>query len=443
LYSFIILKNSIVFAPQTVFLFKPAILKRITLLSIICISFYACQDSSGKAKSEIVDSIQYSAPAPGHLSPEEKRDLNERLTHFFDSTLLHSIFNGGILVAKNGEVVYEKYRGLIDLRKPDSITASTPLHLASTSKTFMSIAILRLVQEKKLSLTDTITRYFPEIPFPGITVAMLLSHRSGLPNYLYFMEKGGWDKTIFATNEDVYRVLCRDKPAGGFPANTHFSYSNTNFVLLAMLVEKITGQTYPDYMQQKFFRPLQMNDTYVFTLKDTSTATRSFTTGGKLWDYDFLDGTYGDKNIFSTPRDLLKWDQALYTDQLIRPSLLDSAYTPQSNERRSMHNYGLGWRLEMLPNGKKIIYHFGKWHGFNAAFARLTDEKATIIILGNRFTHMIYNTAHKSYGFFGDYGQKMEMDPEEENIAASKQAVKPIKVHRHVTKKKVVHKRRR
>jgi CubicO group peptidase (beta-lactamase class C family) len=174
-----------------------------------------------------------------------------------------------------------------------------------------------------------------------------------------------------------------------------------------------------------------MNNTYVFTLKDTLSATPSFTGGGRYWDYDYLDGTYGDKNVYSTPRDLLKWDQALYTDQLIRTSLLDSAFIPQSNERRSIHNYGLGWRLENLPNGKKVVYHYGKWHGFNAAFARLMDEKVTIIILGNRFTSMVYNTAHRCYGFFGPYGEKMEEEPEEDYPDALKQETKKVTKPRH------------
>jgi CubicO group peptidase (beta-lactamase class C family) len=140
----------------------------------------------------------------------------------------------------------------------------------------------------------------------------------------------------------------------------------------------------------------------VFTLKDTLTATPSFNADGYIWTNDFLDGTYGDKNIYTTAGDLLKWDQALYTDQVISKALMDSAFTSYSNERPSVHNYGLGFRLMNLPNNKKIVYHFGKWHGCNAAFARLIEEKVTIIILGNRFTRSIYNTAHQSYDLFGE-----------------------------------------
>ena len=390
-----------------------------TILTIFALLLFSCQLRTDKSTNTIPGILDYRAPSAGKLSDTEFQHYHLAISSLMDSMLLSGNFNGGILIAKQGEVIYEKYHGLRDLRNPaDSINEHTPFHLASTSKPFMSLAILSLVQENKLSLKDSIDKFFPGIPFKGITVSMLLSHRSGLPNYLYFMDHSDWDRKIYASNADVYNILCRDKPAGGSLPDKHFSYSNTNFVLLAMIVEKLSGQSYPDFMKQHFFDPIGMKDTYVFSLKDSVKATPSFTAGGRLWDYDYLDGTYGDKNIYSTPRDLLKWDQALYSGQLVRPSLLDSAFIPQSHERPSVHNYGLGWRLEQLPNGKKVIYHFGKWHGCNAAFARLTDEKVTIIILGNRYTRMIYNTAHKSYSLFGAYDQTQEADPEEGNEKA-------------------------
>ena len=118
-------------------------------------------------------------------------------------------------------------------------------------------------------------------------------------------------------------------------------------------------------MHEKLFQTLQMNDTYIFTMADSAKATPTFTNNNRYWEFDFLDGTYGDKNVYTTPRDLLKWDQALYTDQVIRKSLLDSAFSPNSFEKQSIHNYGLGWRLQLLPNGKKVVYHFGKWHSLD------------------------------------------------------------------------------
>ena len=394
-------------------------MKKTLLYTLVIIALFACNLSAHNKKAED-DSLQYYPPTPAALSKEEFRQYYRQLSNFFDTTLLNKGFNGGILIAKNGAIIYEKYVGRTDLRKKDTLTSNTSLHLASTSKTFTGIATLRLVQEGKLSLTDTITKFFPGFPYQGITMQMLLCHRSGLPNYLHVMSNAKWDRDDhnkwnhkYARNEDVVQFLVEQHPDRTGKPNGRFNYCNTNFVLLAMIIEKVTGKSYPEYMQEKWFTPLEMKNTYVFTLKDTLTANPSFSATGTYWGYDFLDGTYGDKNIYSTPRDLLKWDQALYSGQLLRPSLLDSAFSPYSFEKESVHNYGFGWRLQLLPNGKKVIYHFGKWHGCNAAFARLPDEKATIIILGNKFTRGIYNTAHLCYDLFGDYQQGHVADSDE------------------------------
>ncbi|HYM93778.1 MAG TPA: serine hydrolase domain-containing protein, partial [Chitinophagaceae bacterium] len=377
-------------------------------LALLC----GCHGFSAK-KNSTEDSAQYYPPTPSRLDKNEFRHYYRLLSSFFDSLLLRSGFNGSILVAKDGNIVYEKYSGKIDLRKKDSITASTPLHIASVSKTFTAIAILQMVQKKELKLTDSLTTFFPGFPYRGITIKMLLDHRSGLPNYLYFISNSDWDKAKYVTNQDVLNFLYTEKPKMSFPPDTHFSYSNTNYVLLALIIEKISGETFPVYMQKIFFKPLGMKDTYIFTLADSLKATPSFNYNGRVWDRDFLEGTYGDKNVYTTPRDLLKWDQALYTEQLISKELLDSAFTPYSFERKSIHNYGLGWRLQLLPNGKKIIYHFGRWHGFNAAFSRLVEEKATIIILGNKFDRNIYYAARAAANIFGDYYPKPATDEDD------------------------------
>jgi CubicO group peptidase (beta-lactamase class C family) len=233
---------------------------------------------------------------------------------------------------------------------------------------------------------------------------------------------GKWNRQ-YSSNQDVLQMMYDKKPDPVSAPGTKFNYCNTNYILLALIIEKISGLSYPDYMQQKIFAPLQMLNTYVFTLKDTLTATPSFSNKGVFWDYDFLDATYGDKNIYTTPRDLLKWDQALYTDQLIQAPLKDSAFAGYSFEKPTIHNYGLGWRLQLLQNWKKVVYHFGKWHGNNAAFARLTDEKVTIIILGNRFNRAIYDAAHLSYDIFGDYLQKQIEETEEADSLKSNSQV--------------------
>lgn len=394
-------------------------LKTFISLLFTAVIIIACKSKSGNQKEQD-DSLQYYPPTPLQLTKEEFRNYYRKISTCFDTGLLKYGFNGGILIAKDGEVIYEKYTGKVDLRKSDTMSSTTSLHIASTSKTFTAIAILRLVQEGKLALNDSLEKFFPGIPYKGITIKMLLNHRSGLPNYLYFMSNNKWGilpngkwNRQYATNNDVLQMMIAKRPDPTGLPDGRFSYCNTNFLMLALIIEKITGEPYPQYMANHFFTPLQMTHTYVFTLKDSLTATPTFTNTGTYWNYDFLDATYGDKNIYTTPRDLLKWDQALYTDQVINKSLLDSAFAPYSFEKPSIHNYGLGWRMQVLPNNKKIVYHFGKWHGSNAAFARLTDEKATIIILGNRFTRTIYEAANTCYNIFGDYYYDDKSDSDE------------------------------
>lgn len=376
------------------------------LLTILAFGFllYGCKEASSKAeKPTAEDSLNYYPNTPSKLDKATFRHYYRLVSGYFDSMLLRRGFNGGMLVAKNGEIVYEDYQGFADSRKRVAITDSTSFHIASTTKTFTGVAILHLVQEGKLSLEDSIQHFFPGLPYPGITVKMLLNHRSGLPNYLYFITPKNWKSDAYVTNEDVLRYLYTEKPARTASPDRKFSYCNTNFVMLALIIEKITGVSYPDYIRQTIFGPLKMTHSFVFRASDSTTVYPSFNPNGTVWANDIFEGTYGDKNIYSTPHDLLKWDQALYTEQLVSRALLDSAFTPYSNERPSIHNYGLGFRMLNFPNGKKVIYHFGRWHGFNAAFARLTDEKVTIIILGNKFNRNIYSSATQSYDLFGHY----------------------------------------
>lgn len=389
------------------------------IISLLAIS-YSCNEASSNGQVK-EDSLQYYPPTPKELDKQEFRYYHKALSYFFDSLLLKRGFNGSILVAKGGAIIYEKYAGFADLRKKDPLTDSTALHIASTGKTLTAMAALRLVQENKLSLDDSLQRFFPSFPYEGITVKMLMNHRSGLPNYIYFLDADKTYKDEYVTNADVLDYLVTKKPNRSFRPDSRFSYSNTNFVLLALIIEKISGKPFGAFMKEKIFDPLQMKDTYVYSLEDTATAVPSFNYNNSHWQNDKMEGTVGDKNIYATPRDLLKWDQALYTEQFLRKTLLDSAFTPYSLERPSVHNYGLGWRMLLIPNGKKVIYHFGRWHGFNAAFARLIDEKVTIIILGNKFNRSIYSTASKAYDIFGDYDQRrIGGDDEEETTGLQK-----------------------
>ena len=386
-----------------------------TLTHILAAAVFICACNS-KPKKIIADAPPPPANAAiASLSLENVNKYYPAVSKFFDSLLLSKGFNGGILVAKNGTILYEKYTGWQDLRKKDSLTSKSSLHIASTSKTFTGMAILRLIQEGRLGLNDSLSRFFPDFPYPGVTIKMLLSHRSGLPNYIYYLsEKKNWDRNVFVTNQDVLNSLYNIHPGVTSRPGTRFHYCNTNFVLLAMIIEKLTGLNYGKYIKQTFFDPFGMKDTYVYSHNDSLTAIPSFKWNGGLWQEDQFDRTYGDKNIYSTPEDLLKWDQAIYGGLVINKQLLDSAFTPYSNERRSIHNYGLGMRLLIFPNGKKVTYHNGRWHGYNSFFAHLPDENVTIIVLSNKFNSRVYSTRY-IYDIFGPYMHERNDAGEEEN----------------------------
>ncbi len=380
-------------------------MKKFIIYSFTLISIWSCQSGAKPTNDESLKKAVIQTPT---ISKEEEKKYHDLAEAYVNATLLRGKFNGSILIAKNGVPVYEKYVGFRDLRTKDTLTAETPLQIASTSKTLTAAAVLQLVQQGKLDLDTPVYKIFEGFPYTGVTVKMLLNHRSGLPNYLYYMEDGGWDRKILATNTDVLNTLINWQPTQAYRPGVHFNYCNTNYVLLALIIEKFSGMSYKDYMHKNIFEPLEMVNTYVQTKNDSARAAPSFDGYGSLWQLDFSDGPYGDKNIYSTPRDLLKWDQALYNESIISKQLLDSAFTPYSNEKPGVYNYGLGFRLLMIPNGKKVIYHHGRWHGFNSAFARLTDEKITVIILTNKFNRSIYMAARKMYNIFGNYDGRSE-----------------------------------
>ena len=379
---------------------------------------FGCNPSGQQVdyKAAPADSSAYYPPTPKELSKEEFRYYYNVAKNHFEGSLLNRGFNGQILIAKNGTVIFEKTMGFADMRTKDSLEETTPLHIASVGKTFTGMAILNLKEKGNLKLDDTLGKFFPGFPYEGITVKMLLSHRSGLPNYLNYLSELKIKDTCYS-NQDVLNSLFIVKPGLEYKSGKRFSYSNTNYVLLAMIIEKVTGESFPAYLKRTFFDPLQMTNTFVYANQDTVAPTPSFEWTGRLWEQDPFDCTYGDKNIYSTAQDLLKWDQALSHGQLLKKETLDSAYTPLSNERRSIHNYGLGWRMMIFPNGKKFVYHNGRWHGSNAVFVRFPDENATMIVIGNKYNRNIYNSASKAYNLFGVYNPRLNQQYDDSDDA--------------------------
>ena len=400
-------------SPSTLFFYS-------ILFFIPAFLLFSCT-SGNKSKQNIKpDSIALiKLPQPVAISKTASARIYTACAQWYDSALRSKGFNGGMLVASKGNIVFEKYNGTAHLPGNDPITANTSLHIASISKTFTAMAVLKLWQDGKLSLDDEYSKYFPEFNYPGVTLRCLLSHRSGLPNYTYFMEDLGWDKTINLRNQDVlqYLITRKNELVNIAPPCQHFTYCNTNFVLLALLIEKVSGKKYADFLKQNFFIPLQMNNTFVFSTADSIRAIPSYDWKGRIIPFGFLDAVYGDKNIYTTVRDLLTWDRALSSGLIFTPQTLEAAYAPYSNEKPGIRNYGLGWRMNIYPDGKKIIYHNGWWHGSNSSLIRLLEDSATIILIGNKFTRAIYH-AKILCNLFGDYYNAEDEEEPDNSIPA-------------------------
>lgn len=364
----------------------------------ICLLIAACSqkkketDTDGEEKK----AFTYTLPAPSKISDEERNKINVQSEIFYDSLLDGSGFNGGMIVAKGGNIVFEKYKGFVNIDGKDLINAATPLHIASVSKTFTAMALLKLQEQEKLNIDNAVTKFFPEFNYPGVTIKTLMNHRSGLPNYLYFMEDAGWNKDSVIQNNDVLQWLItkKDQIKNIATPNTRFTYCNTNYAILALIIEKVTGLSYSDFMKSTIFDPLGMKNTFVHFQNDQVERSKTFDWRGREIPDNFLDAVYGDKNIYSTARDLLIWDRALTDTQFLKTNSLELAYTPYSNEKPGIKNYGLGWRMNVYGDGKKIIFHNGWWHGNNAAFIRVLKDDATIILISNRYARAVYKANH-------------------------------------------------
>jgi len=231
---------------------------------------------------------------------------------------------------------------------------------------------------------------------------MLLNHRSGLPNYAHFIyEEEVWDVSKVQTNSDVLKVLVKEQPKLLSVPGTKFNYCNTNFVILALAIEQLTQLSFPKAMKQLVFDPLNMKQTFVFDYPiHRKKVSYSYTSKFELVPFNYLDGIYGDKNCYSTPQDLLRFDLATYNDTFVSKRIKDEAYKGYSYEKPGVKNYGLGIRIKEWENNQQIFYHTGWWHGNTSEYISLKSDTVTIVVLSNKYTKRVYESM-KIAGLFG------------------------------------------
>lgn len=369
-------------------------IKHSLLVGFAFIVFFSCRNGS---QARVASAVKVAASVPAGLDSARMKQglLYHRLDSFFARRHKFSGFNGNVLVLKAGRVLYKGCFGYCNYATKDTLDAQTPFQIASSSKPFTSTAILKLAGEGKLSLKDTLGKFFPGFPYRNITVEMLLCHRSGLPNYLFFGDKLWKDRRSYMTNDALLDILMKNKNIEGTSRpGTHFQYNNTNFALLASVVEKVTGKSFPDYMKETFFVPLGMKNTWVRDVQNEKEERRhaiSYSSAWRIQAEDPYDGVYGDKNVFSTMEDMMIWDRAFYEEKNLSRELQKEAYTPRSFEQKGVRNYGYGWRLIKQPNGENVVYHNGWWHGNNTVFYRYLPDTFAIIILSNRYNQSVYD----------------------------------------------------
>ncbi|WP_237144563.1 serine hydrolase domain-containing protein [Pontibacter pamirensis] len=323
---------------------------------------------------------------PDSFTADSARQLGTKVDSIFKYLHKRKGFNGTVLVTKYDQVIYKGAFGYADFHRKDTLTTQTAFQLASVSKQFTAMAIMMLKEQGKLTYEDSVQQYIPDFPYKGITIRQLLTHRSGLPNYTYFSDELWPDRRVPITNEDVLNLMAVHQPRIFYKPNTHFDYSNTGYSLLAAIVDEASGMPFATFLQEHIFEPLEMKSTFTFS-KDMAVLTGSlatgYTSGRRKRTPDYLDTVLGDKGLYSTVEDLYKWDQALYTQKLVKRETLEEAFTGSRPEKKKDEDYGFGWRIRQIESGDTAVYHGGLWHGYNTYMLRNPKDHSAIIVLSN------------------------------------------------------------
>ena len=308
-------------------------------------------------------------------------------------------FNGNVLVARGGNVVYQKSFGYSNYDTKERLNQNALFDTGSIAKEFTAMDIVILKEKGKLSLDDSLQKFFPQLPYPKITIRHLLTHTSGIPEYFDLMLKK-WDLQKTANNSDVINILASEKPAAYFDAGADLKYSSTAFDLLASIIEKVSGQSWTAFTTEQILKPLGMTYSRADNVRPPSPkpipgVVYGFAYSDSLRGYMLaesrpenkgmhaFDDVYGSGGINASTGDLLKWDRALKNHTLISESAQKEMLSIQSTKNTEppiTFGYGIGLGRSDLGN---YIYHSGNWPGFRAMLIRYLEDDVTVVVLSN------------------------------------------------------------
>lgn len=282
-------------------------------------------------------------------------------------------------------MLYKKAFGVADFRTGQALTTHASFNLASVSKQFIAVSVLKLFEQRKLKLDDPIKKYLPEISYDTITIRNLLTHTSGIPEYFELFQRYR-STTDTLDNEGLVKLFARYKPAVEFAVGSKWNYCNTNYVLLSAIVERVSHQSMNDFFQQQIAKPLGLKETYVYNVLLPSIPDNhvyGFTKENgkpKLFDLTNMDGVTGDGNVYSSVEDLFIWEQSLYTEKILKKETMAMAFQPVKLKDGKTYPYGFGW---FIKKENESYSHTGGWQGFKNIICRDTKQSRTLILLSS------------------------------------------------------------
>ena len=288
-----------------------------------------------------------------------------------------------LAVIKDGKMVIARGYGFANVEHQVPVKPETIFQSGSTGKQFTATAVMMLVEEGKLTLDDKITKYFPDGPkaWRNITVRHMLTHTSGMTDY-----PEDFDLRRDYTEDELYQRI-KTIPLAFHPGEK-WSYSNLAYVMLGILIHKISGKFYGDFLQDRIFKPLDMSTARIISEADIvpNRAAGYRMVNGQVKNQNWVSptlNTTADGALYLTIYDMAKWDAALYTEKLLKKSSLEQMWTPVKLNDGKTHPYGFGWALGQV-RGHHVIEHGGAWQGFKAQISRYVDDKMTVILFANQ-----------------------------------------------------------
>lgn len=332
---------------------------------------------------------------------------NKRLAidSFIQALVKNQDFSGGVLVIEQNKVVYENYVGYADFSTKTLNSAENRFPIASISKLFTATAILQLKERGLLQVTDPVHKHLPDFPYPGITIRHLLSHTSGLPPYNAFFDtlRKQDPARVFFNHDFLPGLLARQRPLI-YPPGDRGNYDNINYIVLALVIERLSGETYADYISRHILEPAGMTNTRLFPLPqqfnqaqikqfvfphvylhayDTLPVRSNSIPYVRAYWHSYAFIGFGD--YISTTRDLWKFDQALSKQILLKKKTQEEAFTPVklNNGKNHPDEFGLGWEMEKDTALGKMVYHSGAAMGLSSIILRNISTNQTVILYDN------------------------------------------------------------